>query len=144
MARYYLSGPIEALDALGNKPTPALIEARKSRFGKVKAQLEQMGREIVSPIEVEACGGDFWFCDGASTGKHTWNCYLRYDVAALAMCHYIVMLEGWERSPGAQLELKVAILLDICPLFWSGGETYWYPRPIGEEAQRVYKEMITS
>lgn len=39
--------------------------------------------------------------------------YLRLDVQALATCDAIVMIEGWRRSIGANIELHVAQMLDL-------------------------------
>ena len=37
-----------------------------------------------------------------------WNKCMRADISALVACDAILMLPGWERSSGAQLELHIA------------------------------------
>ena len=39
--------------------------------------------------------------------------YLRADIAVLSECDGIVLIEGWRRSIGANIELHVAQLLDL-------------------------------
>lgn len=141
MATYYISGAINAPHN-GKAPEPSLVKIRKERLTHVASILRQQpSRQVINPVEIGACGDDYWFCDGATTGKHTRACCLRYDVRELTMCDYIVLLEGWQDSPGARLELKVSLLLGICPLFWSDPDEYWYPEPIGEKAQNLFAEM---
>lgn len=144
MSRYYISGPIASPDSAGNKPEPSLIESRKVRFGEVAKIITRPGREIVNPIDIKACGDEYLFCDGWRGGEHNWSCYLRYDIRELVMCNYIVMLEGWHRSPGALAELKIALMLEICPLFWEDSTNWWTPfgGPVGLEAKKTYMKML--
>ena len=43
----------------------------------------------------------------------TWEDYLRFDITKLIQCDSIYLLEGWENSKGAQLELLIAEKLDM-------------------------------
>jgi hypothetical protein len=66
--------------------------------------------EIVNPLEVEACptedcGGTIEEVKGY---RHTWSCYMKYDIQAMLTCDGIYMIRGWHTSPGARLEQFVA------------------------------------
>jgi hypothetical protein len=143
MAKYYLSGPIAALDPMGNKPSQELMDARKKDFFRVQEILSAgRVREVTNPVEIEACGKDYWFCDGAVTGEHDWMCYLRYDLREVVMSNYIVLLEGWHRSPGALLELHVGLLVQACPLFWRDSLKWYQNEPVGAEALEVFEREM--
>ena len=52
--------------------------------------------------------------------KHSWACCLKYDLAMmLAACDTIVMLDGWQDSHGARLEMTVASAVGFKILFAS-------------------------
>lgn len=42
-----------------------------------------------------------------------WCDYMRKDIAALMTCDYIYLLDGWENSRGASLEVFIATQLNI-------------------------------
>lgn len=48
-----------------------------------------------------------------------WGKCMRADIAALVACDAILMLPGWERSSGAQLELHIAhrVGIEVLPDF---------------------------
>jgi hypothetical protein len=67
--------------------------------------------EVINPLEVEACHTEN--CGGAHDSekgayRHSWECYLKYDIKAMLTCEGIYLIPGWEGSPGARLELFVA------------------------------------
>ena len=88
--RAYLSGPMTGMPDL-NFPA----------FHAAAADLRSRGVDVVNPAEINT-----------DIGK-SWKACLRADVAALCDCDAIVLLPGWERSNGAQLELHVAHRLGI-------------------------------
>lgn len=85
--KLYLSGKIT-----GTSDAP-------ERFGTAQTALAVAGYTVVNPLEV--------------TQADTWESCMRDDIKALLDCDGIVMLEGWERSRGAQLELHIAEALGM-------------------------------
>lgn len=81
MNRIYIAGPCSGLPEL-NYPA----------FNRLAAQLRALGHHVESPAEnpIPPCG--------------TWEGYMRMGLAQLDTCEGIVMLPGWEQSPGAQIE----------------------------------------
>jgi hypothetical protein len=125
----YVSGPIMAPGSghVAGLPTRAEVEARKQRFEVVSNKLRaQVGSttNVINPLDIPACTGrnNNPVCAGLENGPfgkgHTWRCYLRHDLAELVMCHEIVMLEGWEGSPGAKVEKNVAEMLGLEVSHW--------------------------
>jgi hypothetical protein len=72
---------------------PAFAEAAKTMRGA--------GYEVVSPAELDGA-------PPAAGEEKPWAEYMRRDLAELLKCDAILMLEGWENSTGARLELEVA------------------------------------
>lgn len=85
MTRIYISGPITGKPDL-NFPL----------FNAEAARLRALGYEVVSPVEL---------CPDPAA---TWHDCMKADIKALLDCDSIVMLEGWEDSQGAHLELHIA------------------------------------
>ena len=56
------------------------------------------------------------FKNGLPDEAH-WREHMRADIALLLGCDYIYMLQGWELSKGAKLELDVASSCGIKVLF---------------------------
>lgn len=42
----------------------------------------------------------------------SWEEYMKEDIAALMKCNGIYMLRGWDKSPGARLEYRIAVELN--------------------------------
>ena len=81
----YLSGPMTGLPG-HNFPA----------FHAEAARLRALGYTVVNPAEINHVRpGD-------------WHQCLRADLKALLDCDAIVLLDGWETSQGAHLELHVA------------------------------------
>ena len=108
--KIYVSGPIKGHDDF--------VE-------KFKAACEEVAQwaKPVNPVEVGNCDLDEcrWPGEMLETG-HTWECYIRYDLAQLVLCDGIYLMEGWSTSKGASLELKVAMLLGMQLYFQSDKE----------------------
>ena len=83
--KVYLSGPMTGLPDLN---FPAFIAEAE--------RLRALGYEVVSPVEIN---------DNQSA---PWNDCLRDDLKALLDCDAIVLLDGWQHSAGAHLEMHVA------------------------------------
>jgi hypothetical protein len=79
--KLYIAGPMTGLPDL-NFPA----------FHAQAAQLRAQGHEVVNPAELNPDPSIAWAV-----------CMLR-DLEELSRCEGIVMLPGWEQSPGAQIE----------------------------------------
>ena len=85
MKTIYLSGPMTGLPDL-NFPA----------FHAQAARLRDLGYTVINPAELHLDPGA------------PWHACLRADLKALLDCDGIVLLDGWERSAGAHLEMHVA------------------------------------
>ena len=86
----YVSGPMSGL-AENNYPA----------FHRAAAELRARGYRVVNPAEL------------AITDPESWASCMRSCVRALTDCDCIVMLEGWQASRGAKIELDLARHLDM-------------------------------
>ena len=93
--KYYISGPMTGIEG-HNYP----------RFQQVAEELRSRHHEIVSPHELT---DDF---------TQDWEWYLKRDLKSMLDCDRIILLEGWEASRGARLELWVAdkLKMVVCTL----------------------------
>lgn len=89
--RVYISGPIKGYE----------LSERKEAFRRVQRQLMRKGLTTVNPFEN---GVPDYYPD---------DVHLREDLKLLLGCDGIRMLEGWEKSVGARLELLVACHVGI-------------------------------
>jgi uncharacterized protein DUF4406 len=85
MKRVYISGPMRGIPDL-NFPA----------FNTEAARLRALGFEVVNPVDINP---------DPSTPIH--QC-LRNDLIGLMSCDMLALLEGWQRSEGAHLEMHVA------------------------------------
>lgn len=95
--KVYISGAIAGHD----------INERESVFNHAAEFLGLRGFEPVNPFD-----------NGVPADAH-WREHMRADIAMLLECDYIYMLQGWELSKGAKLELDVASSCGIKVLFES-------------------------
>jgi len=96
--RVYVAGPMTGLPGFNY---PAFREAAQ--------RLRGVGFDVVDPSSLH---GD------APAGSLTRDEYLRVDIAALATCNAIAMLEGWRGHEGAECEDHIARALKmvrVCP-----------------------------
>lgn len=85
----YISGPITGIPDLN-----------RFAFSFVEGCIRARGLTPVNPHTL---------CDPSLS----WSQCMRADIAALCACDAILLLPGWERSNGAQLEVHVAHRLGI-------------------------------
>lgn len=85
MKRVYLSGPMTGLPEL-NFPA----------FNAEAARLRSLGFVVVNPVDLNP---------DPATG---WNECMRNDLKALLDCDMLALLDGWQRSSGAHLEMHMA------------------------------------
>jgi hypothetical protein len=81
----YISGPMTGIEDL-NFP----------EFNKAAERLRAQGYEVVNPVDINPDPKADW-----------WDCIID-DILALKQCDSIYMLQGWENSPGANIEWWVA------------------------------------
>jgi hypothetical protein len=85
MKRIYLSGPMSGLP-----------EHNFPAFNAESARIRALGYEVINPVDINPDAGTSWH-----------EC-LRKDLSALLECDTLALLDGWERSNGAHLELHMA------------------------------------
>ena len=85
MKRIYISGPMTGLPG-----------QNMAAFDAEALRLRGLGFEAENPAEINA-----WAEDG-------WHACMRRDLAALLTCDTLALLEGWQRSAGAHLEMHIA------------------------------------
>jgi hypothetical protein len=85
MNRIYISGPMTGIHNFNRRA-----------FDAEAARLRALGYTVVNPAELN---------DNDSV---TWHEALRKDLIALLECDTVALLEGWQRSNGAHLEMNVA------------------------------------
>lgn len=83
--RIYLSGPMTGR-----------IDLNFPAFHAEAARLRALGYDVVSPAET---------CFDKTTG---WHAAMRADLVELLGCDAIALLDGWQESAGAHLEMHVA------------------------------------
>lgn len=93
--KVYISGAIAHYD----------MAERKEAFSDAEMRLQSMGFNPVNP-----------FKNGLPDEAH-WREHMRADIRLLLDCEFIYMLQGWELSKGAKLELDVASSCGIKVLF---------------------------
>jgi hypothetical protein len=91
METIYISGPIKGI----NNP--------KGIFDNKQKQLEKLGYQVTNPFNLLETG--------------TYEEFMRYDIRALTFCDSIYMMKGWEKSKGANIELKVAQAIGLKMLY---------------------------
>ena len=120
MQKLYLSCPIT------DNPN------HREEFAAVHRVLAGIGYLVVNPLEVSACanetcaGSSFSETDGdgiwRESFRHSWSCYIKYDLEALLHCDGIVLLPRWEKSPGCRLEFMVASSIGLEIYYWDERE----------------------
>jgi hypothetical protein len=83
--RVYISGPMTGYPDF-NKPA----------FNREAERLRVLGYDVVNPAELNP------------DPTTPWADCLRNDIAHLVTCDALVMIEGWEKSNGAHLEMHIA------------------------------------
>lgn len=83
--KIYISGPMTGYPDFNRK---AFMEAEK--------HLLESGAEVLNPARVEL------------PMDASWVDYMKQDITMLMEADAIYMLEGWERSKGARIELNLA------------------------------------
>lgn len=98
--RIYVAGPMTGLPDL-NFPA----------FNAMAAKLRAEGWHVENPAE-----------HGVVNGAE-WADYLRFDIGLLASCEAIMLLPGWSKSKGANLEVHIARQLGMPIKLAEGAES---------------------
>jgi len=95
--KLYVAGPMSGIANLNH---PA--------FDQITDLLRALGHEVFSPAEKDREWGQDE--EAAREGRNTLNMtdVLRWDLQKILECDGIVLLPGWENSPGSRLERVVA------------------------------------
>lgn len=89
--KIYISGPI----------THMPIKRAKANFEAVEMVIISKGHEAVNPIKLP------------HDHNKEWVSYMREDIIALMACNAVIVLPKWEKSKGCNLEIKLAMDLEI-------------------------------
>jgi hypothetical protein len=108
--RIYIAGPMSGLPEF-NFPA----------FNTLAAKLRKEGYIVENPAE-----------NGYEVNK-TWEDYLRQSLTQMLKCDHVVVLPGWEKSAGAQLEVYVARSLSMKVTDENGYSIYENPERAAEE-----------
>lgn len=95
--KLYLSGPIAT--------EPDFVNL----FKKDADWLRDVGYEVVNPVEVQACESRSCGGEDKSEYIHTWQCYMKYDLAAMLTCDAVAVQADHWASKGAALEIYLAM-----------------------------------
>ncbi len=95
--KIYLSGPIS------NMP-----DNNKAAFDEAAEELREWGYEVINPIDL----------DLAAESDLTWEACMKRDIKLLMDCDGIMLLDGWHKSAGAQLEFLLASRLGLKYYFY--------------------------
>lgn len=94
MKRVYLAGPMSGLPEF-NFPA----------FRVEAARLRGLGLDVVNPAEING--------PAAVASGLTWEDCMRADIAQLVTCDSIAVLDNWQNSRGASLEVHIAQTLGM-------------------------------
>lgn len=132
--RVYISGPI----------TGVPIEKARLAFKNAAAAMAMRGYEPVNPCDLPTPAGcpcpDTSGTGGSGTG-HTWSCYMRKDIAALATCDAILMLPGWQGSHGARREFDIANTLGLDVMFTLDAAWKQIDHPAAQVVEDILAEL---
>ena len=83
----YIAGKIGGLD----------VEVFTKNFEQAKQEVAALGYEPVSPVDLPHNHG------------RTWAEYMREDLRAMLECEAVYALSNWRTSPGANIEVNLAL-----------------------------------
>lgn len=103
-------------------PMSGYPDYNHAAFNKKASELHSLGFNVLNPAEI----------DGGSTNK-PWDYYMRKAIALLVQADAVVVLDGWENSKGAKLELAIASALRM---------PVEYPTPIPPTREKAQETVL--
>lgn len=97
--KFYISGPITGME-----------DGNKQIFDKSANKLREIGYDTLNPWDLDLIDK-----------QSNWKNNLRRDIKYLVDCDAVLLLPGWELSPGAELEVTIAYYLGMGFYRWKGG-----------------------
>lgn len=91
MKKCYIAGKIGDLSK----------EVYEHNFNYAKKVVSALGYEPVSPVDLP------------HNHDKTWESYMKDDIKALVECDAVYVLHNWRTSPGATIEVNLALSLGI-------------------------------
>lgn len=70
-------------------------------FDEAKKEVTRLGFEPVSPVDLP------------HDHDKTWSSYMKEDVKAMLDCEVVYCLRNWRHSPGAKIEIDIALNLGL-------------------------------
>jgi len=77
----------------------------KRNFDMAKNYVFNLGYEPVSPVDLP------------HNHDKTWQSYMKEDIKAMLDCHAVFVLKNWRQSPGAIIEVDLAMKMSINIIF---------------------------
>jgi hypothetical protein len=90
---------------IAGKVTGEPIAQCTMKFGAAQVAIEKLGHEAINPLAVV----NDWACP--------WDLAMRKCIAAMMQCDAILALDNHHRSPGARIELQIALHIGM-PVFF--------------------------
>jgi hypothetical protein len=85
-------------------PMSGYPDFNRTKFNEVAKKYRQMGIRVFNPAEHD---------NPALESTEPWDYYMRRDIPELCQCSKMMLLNGWQESEGAKLELTIAKALGI-------------------------------
>lgn len=123
-------------------PMAGYYNYNASAFDRAKESIVGKGHDVVSPVDLDRedgsndLRGENW---EVSPEQRCW--FLRRDFQALLQCDGIVLLDEWEESRGANLELLVAISAGLEVFRFHDGSEHLRPTKVLPHAMVVNKAV---
>lgn len=95
--RVYISGPITGMP-----------NENKEAFQKYEDKFRNIGLEPVNPHKLFTEKELIEFEKKLKNDEERWAAFMKKDIAELVNCDLIAVLPGWEKSKGANIEVRIA------------------------------------
>jgi nucleoside 2-deoxyribosyltransferase len=99
--KLYLVGPMRGIP-LFNFPA----------FDSAAYRFREMGYDVTSPAQMDRELDDFDPCVGKTANQPSIERCMARDLAAIATCDVVAVLDGWANSSGSRIELGVAVAMN--------------------------------
>lgn len=112
----YISGPISGM-----------LNNNFDAFKRAQSQLERDGYIVLNPHEIAIDVYNKWSKINVETQqqrKEMWRDFMRVDIRFLMSCDCVFLLDNWESSQGATLELTIAQKLGIPIYYMRDGSSF--------------------